>query len=68
MEVYAMKKITAATIIKAVLAALLVAAACFLVYYFRNNIRAWFNELKAKGENLLPSFCDCDDGDDFEDL
>lgn len=61
-----MKKISSAAIVKALLAALLVAAVCFAVYYFRDNIRVWLNELKAKGEKLLGSFCD--DGDDFEDL
>lgn len=61
-----MKKPTAATIVKAVLAALLVAAVCFAVYYFRNTIRAWLNELKARGDAMLRSFCD--DEDDFEEL
>ncbi len=41
------------TLLKAALAAAVLAAACWVIYYYRDTIRWWLGEAKQKGKKLL---------------
>jgi len=54
------------TLVSVVLAAALAAVVAYLLYYYRDNLRAIVNLVKEKGKKLLNSCCD--EFSDFEDL
>ena len=60
------KKSFLGMLLSAVIAAVVAAAIAYLVYYYRDNLRAFLAQVKAKGKKLLNSCCE--DLSDFADL